>query len=133
MNPILNQIVENVVPISIFLVAAGIFCAGAGWGLLAIIRMLQVAVATNITLSRELSAIQHVIGKIPGGTSPAVVTGSPPKADKDNEGEFIPYDEELMARQEELLRNQQAAKERNGLSDAALQEHLNRAVGDVAD
>jgi hypothetical protein len=135
MNPVISQISENAVVLSVFLFAAAIFFAGLGWGAVAITRALQISIATNVTLARELSAIQTAIGKIPGGVKASGIPSikTPPET-QPTEGEFYPYDEELLYRQEQILELQKAGvKNAKDLSNEDLDKHLANARSDSAD
>jgi hypothetical protein len=115
--------------------AGAIFLCSAAWSILAVIRMLQITIATNVTLSRELSAIQQAIGKIPGGglqRPPGAVTPQDFAA-ANAPGEFIPYSEEELYRQEEILRQQREAKKANGFSEESLDKVIQGAVGTTVD
>lgn len=131
----MNQVSSDFIGISILFAAASVMAASISWGILAVVRMLQITIATNVTLSRELSAINQALGaNIPGGTTATGIPAKPPKPGKaDGEGEFVPYDEEELYRQEEILRQHLAAKEANGLSDEALNEAMQKAVNTAVD
>lgn len=146
MAELVHQFSYNAVSLSVFLFAAALFIAAFGWACVQFMRMAQIVIATNVSLSRELAAIQQslargVIGQ-PNGIAPVPVSepvagqifsekpssapeGKKPKKTKPPEGEFYAYDESLQA-ELETIRNLRRDKENDqgGLSDEELDAQI---------
>jgi hypothetical protein len=114
------------------LISSAILIAAAAWAAVAVTKMLQIMLATNAMIIRELdSARQSMqmlsppLGYTQSGTSGGSGASRVPYPDKpskaDQEGEFHPYDEIEIAenqRVEELRRRHMS--EQGDLSDDAL-------------
>ena len=135
---LVNQIQTNYVSLSVFLIAAAIFIGAFGCASVAITRMIQLYIATNLTITRELAAIKNsmVAPVQPGApkampftmpsSSPAPVNQPGETGAPSPEGEILGYDESEMADQEaiRILRAQKRAD--GGMTDEAWQAEIDR-------
>lgn len=140
MVELFRQASTNAVSLSVFFLSAAIFLAAFGWACIQVVRASQLIIATNVTISRELAAIQQMLTKAPAPTgftpanvpvpgppfmqpSPEVVAeaGKKPSKPLKMEGEFYAYDEGLQA-DLETIRNLRKERENDqgGLSDEEL-------------
>lgn len=145
MAELMHQFSYNAASLSVFLFAAAIFLAAFGWACVQFMRMAQIAIATSVNLSRELTAIQQslargVIGQPNGAAGipvsdpvsgqvfseqPSSAPGVKGKKPKPTEGEFYAYDETLQA-DLETIRNlrKEKADDQGGLTDEELEAQI---------
>jgi hypothetical protein len=135
---LVNQIQTNYVSLSVFLIASAIFLGTFACAAIAITRMIQLYIATNLTITRELAVIKNsmIVPAQPGAPqampftmpssapAPGMQPGEPGKPSP--EGEILGYDEAEMADQEtiRILRAQKKAD--GGMSDEAWQAEIDR-------
>jgi hypothetical protein len=109
MDQIIHQISNNAVVLSMFLIAASVFLFAIIWAACRITRMMQLEIATNVTLARELASIQKSLAtgvSVPVSDpaqifAPAMPSSAPVEEGKKNkkpqEGEFYGYNEADMS------------------------------------
>lgn len=136
MNEIVRQFSQNAIQLSVVLVCAGAFLFAIGWSAVQLARLGQLVIATNITIARELSAIQASLVapsqqvNIPGVAYTASSAPTAPQKDSagisQKDGEIYGYDEADMAEQEaiRILRAQKKAE--GGMSDEAWEAEIDR-------
>jgi hypothetical protein len=125
MDEVLRQCSVNAVG----LIAASIFLICFAAAAIAVTRMLQLYIATNLTITRELAAIQRsmVAPASPGMTQTATfMPPSEPAQSKPQEGEIIAYDEAEMADLETIRILRQQKKAEGGMTDAEWQAEIDR-------
>jgi hypothetical protein len=134
------QINANYIPISVLLIAASAFLicfAGAG---VAAIRMIQLYIATNISIARELAIIKNSMTvPVQPGTAGAsfpmpssAATAGKRSVDSvippfpSGEGEILSYDESEMADQEAIRVLRAQRKAEGGMDDEEWQREIER-------
>jgi hypothetical protein len=127
MNEFIKQISENAALLSVFLFTAAIFLCAFAWACVAFLRMHQIVSATNLTISRELSLIQHSLAAPNVALQPihqeslSTVPGVSSPKQKQPEGEAYGYNDDEMAAAEavRILRSQH--KFEGGMTDDELE------------
>lgn len=139
MSDLIIQISTNSVQLSLFLFFFALAMAGLAWAIVAFARLFQLQIATNVAITREISAIQHALAApIQPGVpqAPAFVPSSEQSPDatpvkkgkikipKMPEGEIIlPTDSDLA--DQETIRNMRTQSiVEQGMSDESLQQHI---------
>jgi hypothetical protein len=146
MNGIIAQIASNAVNLAVFLLFFSAAAVSAGWAVVAFTRLIQLQLAINITITRELASIQQMLAVpyrtttqqpvyMPSST-PAAEPIKPGKTPASEEGEiYLPTDSDL-ADQEAIrnLKGQQISDQ--GMVDEALQAKIDEEIrrhGELAD
>lgn len=136
MAEMINQVSMSAGQLTILLFVAAVFLASVAWAAIAVMRMLQIAIATDSILARELSAIrQSLIATAPQQQAqpknnslisrqfsvPGTVD------DKKFEGEILSSDDIELAEQETIrqLRNQ-GRVEMGGMTNAELEAEIEK-------
>jgi hypothetical protein len=102
---------------------ASIFLCAAAWAAVAVTRMIQISISLDVTLARELSAIQQSLANRKTA-QPAIPTPSSEPA-PNQEGEFYAYDESLMSDLETIRKlRQERGSQQGGLTDEELQDQI---------
>jgi uncharacterized iron-regulated membrane protein len=137
MSDLIIQISNNSVQLSLFLFFFALAMAGLAWSIVAFARLFQLQIATNVAITREISAIQHALAApiqpgVPQATafvpsseqSPAAAPVKRGKIPKMPEGEIIlPTDSDLA--DQETIRNMRTQSiVEQGMSDESLQQHI---------
>lgn len=127
--------------LSVLLLSTAVLLFAVGYSALAITRMLQMCIATNVTLARELSAIQQSLAR--GGVNPTVPVSEPVgssfpsampssapaspggKKPRKQEGEWYAYDESMQSDLETIRKlRQEKGKDQGGLTDEELDSQI---------
>jgi hypothetical protein len=136
MTELLHQFQSNAALSIIMLFTAAVFLLSLAWSAIAITRMLQICIATNLSLARELNAMQQSLVRdvvnhpipIQNPTTSAMPSSAPKTADKKKdygEGEFYAYDEADMADRETIHRLRHETTTQQGvLTNEELQSQI---------
>ncbi len=121
--------ISNWLGLSVTLAFFAVCFAAFGWGLVALMRALQVSIALNISVAQELAQLKQSYPAIPAYDRKqwGIPLGTEPKKESDKEpsSEFYAYNEEEMAEQEKIDRlRKQHSNEQGGLKDEELQQIL---------
>jgi hypothetical protein len=134
MSEFARQCGTNAAVLSIFLISAAVFLYAAASAAIAVTRMLQLYIATNLAITSELNAIKHLM-TVPGtqtsmNTTPASVPSPSPVPTQfmgnNQEGEIVEYNELEMFQQEEFRARQSARKAEGGMTDEDWQEQIEK-------
>lgn len=141
MNPeLVAQLQTNYLSISVLLIAASSFMICFAGAAVSVIRMIQLYIATNISVARELELIRNSLTvPVQPGTASApfpmsssaaaagmrsVDSVMPPPPD--GEGEILSYDESEMADQEAIRILRAQRKSEGGMTDEEWQYEIER-------
>lgn len=136
MAEMINQVSMSAVQLTIFLFVASVFLASVAWAAIAVMRMLQIAIATDSILAKELAAIRQSLVATapqqqaqPQNNSLISRQFSVPgiRNDKKFEGEILSSDDTELAEQETIrqLRNK-GRVEMGGMTNDELEAEIEK-------
>lgn len=131
---LVSQIQTNYVSMSVLLIAASAFLLCFAGACVAVLRMIQLYIATNIAITRELSIIKN---SMTAPVQPGAQFSMPPTAAaaarqpvtqpfSEGEGEILSYDDSEMADQEAIRVLRAQRKAEGGMSDEEWQKEIER-------